>query len=260
MGVVGVFQHQYPVAVENLAGPAHDVVVLEELRRDVLPGVGWFAFAHPDEDDSLEGDGLERPSLHLPHHGRVGAFGEESDAVAVAVEGCAVIGAGDGAVVEAVTQRQVGAAVGAGVFQGLDFAVESPEEHQVFAQHTQHLGLLLNILVRQGRVPVLLVAQGRNPAAHVVGVLGLLEGGRLPLGLTAAGIFLVAAGIAGPGPLQTIDNVPVHGASSANNQAPGCPGWPGMGPSLAPWYFAGKAGGFSPTLTIPKGGEGTCRL
>ena len=200
VGVHGVLQHQHPVAVEHGEGGPEDVVPLEHLRRDVLLGSDRLAVSHPDEHHSLDVDGGVFAGLHawgVGHLG-VGAFGEESDAIAVAVEGCAVVGAGQKTLEIAAAHGQVDRAVRTPVEQGLHLTILVAEEDHVGAQHSQHLGPVLpDVFGRQGRIPVFPVASGRNAAAAVAGVSRQLKGGRAVNGLSSPPRVPVAAGVAG---------------------------------------------------------------
>ena len=186
VGVHGVFQHQHPVAVEHAEGWAADVVLLEHLRRNVLLRSNGLALAHPDEDHAFESHRGELPCFHAgrAHHHGIGAFGEESHAVAIAVERRAVVGTREETFEVAAAHGQVHRPMGTPVQKGLDLTLLVLEKHHVGAQHPQHGGLvLLDVLGRQGRVPVLAEPQGRNATAAVPGIVRNLErrGGVEPL-------------------------------------------------------------------------------
>ena len=202
VSVHGVFQHQHPVAVKHGESRPEDVVLLEHFRRNVLLGVHRLAFAHPHKDHSFDGRGGELPSLHSRRVDHLGVrpLGEEGHTIAVAIEGCPVIGTGQVPLEVAASHREVYCPMGAPVQQSLHLSLFVPEEDHVGAQHTQHLGLvLLHVLGRQGRIPVLPEPGRRYAAAAVLGVVGRLKGWRLVYALGAAAHVLVAAGVAGQG-------------------------------------------------------------
>src|SRR5438045_4876456 len=99
MGIVDVLEGDHPVAGHHLAGPPDVVVGLEELGRQVLVRVHRLALAHPDEDEAFYGDSWEGPGMELAGHLRLRPFREHGDALAVAIEGRAVVRAGDVALV-----------------------------------------------------------------------------------------------------------------------------------------------------------------
>ena len=200
MGVHGVLQHQHPVAVEHGEGGPEDVVLLEHFRRNVFLGSDRLALSYPDEDHSFDVDGgvFADPHARGPGHLGVGALGEERNAIAVAIESCAVVRAGHESLEVAAPHRQVDRTVRALVQERLHLAVPVAEEHQVGAQHPQDLGTVLSdVLGRQGWVPVFAEPGGRNAAAAVLGVGRYLEGRRAVDWLGAPPHVPVASGIAG---------------------------------------------------------------
>ena len=153
-------------------------MLLKHLRRDVLFGSDGLALAHPNEDQALEGHGGELPGLHprRAHHHGFGALGQEGDAVAIAIKGRAVVGAGQEAFEVTAAHGQVHRPVRAPVQKGLHLTLLVLEKHDVSAQHSEHGGLVLfDVLGGQGGVPVLTKSQGRNSTAAVLGIVGNLE-------------------------------------------------------------------------------------
>jgi hypothetical protein len=96
---------------------------------------------------------------------------------------------------DALPQREIHAAMRAVVPERLHLAVGVPEEHQVSAQEPQaHRLAPAHGLGRQGRVPVLPQAPGRNQAAAVVRIMWLDER-RRAVALIAPGVALPPARI-----------------------------------------------------------------
>jgi len=106
-----------------------------------------------------------------------------------------MVGAAQIALPDTLPQGEIHAAMRAVVPQGLHLAMRISEEHQVSAQEPQaHRLAPAHVFGREGRVPVLPQALGRNQAAAVVGVLRLDEQ-RWAIALIAPGILFPPARI-----------------------------------------------------------------
>src|SRR6266542_4421835 len=98
VGVIGV------VAQDGHAG-------VEELGRDVLLEWRGLTLAHPDEHPITDYCGRIDTRLELAGHARIWSLCQEGDAFACAVEGRAVVRAGDEAVVVALALAEAGSPV-----------------------------------------------------------------------------------------------------------------------------------------------------
>ena len=102
----------------------------------------------------------------------IGAVGEGGDALACAVVGVAVVGAGNEsfelvvALAAADAPRQVGATVGASVVQGHHLVILIAEEDHLVTTDTHGDRLALNVLLLDAGVPVLAVAHLGHVVMH----------------------------------------------------------------------------------------------
>ena len=165
VGVAGVLHGEGPVHGPNLGVALDGDFGVKELFGDVFFEGDGFGLAHPDVDDALVGLGGVVAGFELGGELGIGAVGEGGDALAGAVEGVAVVGAGDEAlelvVALAVADAagEVGPAVGAGVLEGGDLVAGVAEEDDLVAADAEGDGLALDVLLLDAGVPVLAVAR-----------------------------------------------------------------------------------------------------
>ena len=152
-------------ALVNRLGPVGlplvDVVVtviarVEDLRGQVFLQGDRLGLPHPDVDDAAVLLGRVGFGFHFADYGCVGVVDQPCHTLAFAVEGVAVVRAGNGAGKLRFALGQPGASVGAPVEQGVDLFRFAPEEHDVFAQHLHVHGLFgAYVLFEHTGIPIL---------------------------------------------------------------------------------------------------------
>ena len=122
--VAGVLNGEAPVHGPDRAVGVDDVGRVEELLGHVFFDGDGFRLPHPDEHHIAHHDRGVGAGLHLAHLAGFRSLGEGGNAVAILVEGVAVVGAADGAVeLAAALGGKDGPTVGASVPEGGDFAL-----------------------------------------------------------------------------------------------------------------------------------------
>ena len=172
VGVPGVFHGQGPVDGPDLHVNVPSDVLFEELLGQVLLQGHGLSDSHPDEDQAPVGAGRVVAGFELGLELGLGTVGESRDALTRAVEGVAVIGAGDVALelpvplAGAYSSGKEGPPVGTGVGQGRHFVVGVPEEDYLLPQQSQGHRLAPDLLVLHRRVPVFPVTQDGHVVVH----------------------------------------------------------------------------------------------